>query len=318
MDITSLRGTIGYPDFRRARPCGFCLVSEATLPEETGALLRDACSSRRVPFEKLTAKAFDFDPLKRLEAGDLLYNAAVSTAGFRVEQFLFAPGVATFHAAQDGVYFSVRSQTLLAESAGIPIPRTVYLASSQPAHLERQVERVGGFPVGVKVLGRFGGIGVMLAESTASLRSLVDYVIAQGHNPLLCELVPDAAHWRVVVLGRQVIATYRNKQSAGDFRSAGSKDPEIFRAVPPALVIEVALRAAVACRLEFAGVDVLEDRGGNVRFLEANFPFYYPHAQLHGGVDIAGQMVDYLLAKAERLATGPPGLAPNGICDARH
>jgi hypothetical protein len=35
-----------------------------------------------------------------------------------------------------------------------------------------------------------------------------------------------------------------------------------------------------------------------VRFLEANFPFYYPHAQLHGGVDIAGQMVDYLAAKA--------------------
>lgn len=51
-------------------------------------------------------------------------------------------------------------------------------------------------------------------------------------------------------------------------------------------------------RLEFAGVDILEDSAGRVFFLEANFPCYYPHAQLHGGVDIAGQMVDFLAAKS--------------------
>lgn len=70
----------------------------------------------------------------------------------------------TFHAAKGGVYFGINSQTLLAESAGIPISKAVSLASSVPALLERQVERVGGFLVVVKVLGRYGGIGVMLAE----------------------------------------------------------------------------------------------------------------------------------------------------------
>ena len=49
-------------------------------------------------------------------------------------------------------------------------------------------------------------------------------------------------------------------------------------------------------------MDLLEDPAGNVWFLEANFPFYYPHAQLHGGVDIAGRMVDFLGAKAGRCA----------------
>jgi len=128
-------------------------------------------------------------------------------------------------------------------------------------------------PVVVKVLGRYGGIGVMLAESTASLRSLVDFAIAQGHNPLLCEI-------------------------AEDFRSGGSKDPEIFRAIPLSMAIETAVRAAAACRVAFAGVDLLEDPAGKVWFLEANFPFYYPHAQLYCGVDIAGKMVDFLAAKA--------------------
>jgi hypothetical protein len=283
----------------------FCLVSEASVPEETAGLLRDACRERRIPFEIVTAKTFDFDPSQRLQAGDLLYNAAVSIAAFRVEQFLFAPGVATFHAAKEGVYFGVSSQTLLAESVGIPIPKTVYLASSLPALLQRQVERVGGFPVVVKVLGRYGGIGVMLAESTASLRSIVDFAIAQGHNPLLCQFIRDAAHWRVVVLDGQAIATYRNKQIAEDFRSVGCSDRKIFEAKPPAAAIETAVRAAAACRIEFAGVDVLEDVTGNVWFLEANFPFYYPHAQLHGGVDVAGRMVDFLVAKSGHVQTGP-------------
>lgn len=279
----------------------FCLVSEDSVPEETPGLLRDACRERGIPFEAVRAKTFDFDPAKRLQAGDLLYNAASSVAAMRAETFLFVPGVATFHAAPDGVYFGVNSQTLLAEAAGIPMPRTVYLGTSEAALLDRQAERVGGFPVVVKVLGRYGGIGVMLAESTASLRSVVDFAIAQGHNPLLCEFIRDAAHWRVVVLGGEAIATYKNKQSAGDFRSRGCKDPEIFRAKPSAALIDTAIRATAACRLEFAGVDVLEDPEGNVRFLEANFPCYYPHAQLYGGVDIAGKMVDFLASKARRM-----------------
>jgi len=276
----------------------FCLVSETSVPEETCGLLREACEARGIAFEAVIAKTFDFDPALRLQAGDLLYKAAASIAAGRVEQFLYAPGVATFHASEGGIFFTADNQTLLAESAGIAMPKTVYLASSGAALLKKHVERLGGFPVVVKVLGRSGGIGVMLAESMASLRSLADFSIAQGQNPLLCQFIPNAIHWRLIVLGDRVIASYRNKQVADDFRSAGSTNREDFEAKPPAAAVNMAVRAVATLRLEFAGVDVLEDPGGNGFFLEANFPCYYPHAQLHGGVDIAGQMVDFLVAKA--------------------
>jgi hypothetical protein len=288
----------------------FCLVSEASVPEETVSLLREACRERGIPVDVVTAKTFDFDPSQRLQAGDMLYRAATSVAAYRVEQFLFAPGVATFYATPNGVFFNVNLQTLLMESAGIPMPKTVYLASSGPVLLRRQVDRVGGFPVVVKVLGRSSGIGVMLAESMASLRSQVDFAIAQGHNPLLCQYIRDAVHWRVIVLGGRAIATYRNKPMADDFRSCGSTDRADFEARPPAAVIETALRATATCGLEFAGVDVLEDPAGNAWFLEANFPCYYPQAQLHGGVDIAGPMVDFLAAKA-RQGRSEPVPVPN-------
>jgi len=254
----------------------FCLVSEDTVPEETVGLQREACRERNIPFEVVTARAFDFDPAKRLQTGDMLYRAAVSIAALRAEQFLFVPGVATFHTAVDGVYFGINSETLLAESAGIPIPKTVYLASSAPELLRRQVERVGGFPVVVKVLGRYGGIGVMLAESTASLRSLVDFAIVQGHNPLLCEFIRDATHWRVVVLGGEAIATYRNRKIAEDFRSGGSRDPEIFRAVPPAMAIETAVRAAAVCRVDFAGGGSIRGSGGECLVPRSKFPLLLP------------------------------------------
>ena len=278
----------------------FCLVSEASVPEETVNLLADACRERGIPFEVVTAKTFDYDPSRRLAAGDLLYTAAASVAASRAEQFLFAPGVATFYSAKDGIFFSVKSQTQLAEFAGIPIPKTVYLGSSNPTLLRRQVDAVGGFPVVLKVIGRSSGIGVMLAESMASLRSQVDFAIAQGHNPLLCQYIRNAVHWRVIVLGGQAIASYRNKPVADDFRSCGSTDRVDFEVKPPEAAIETAVRSTATCGLDFTGVDVLEDPAGQVWFLEANFPCYYAHAQLHGGVDIAGRMVDFLAAKAGR------------------
>jgi hypothetical protein len=276
----------------------FCLVTEASVPEETVSLLREACRERGIPFQAITARTFDYDPSHRLDAGDMLYNAATSVAAFRVEQFLFAPSVATFYTSPNGIFFNVRSQTQLAEFTGIPMPKTVYLGSGNPALLRQQVDRLGGFPVVLKVLGRSSGIGVMLAESMASLRSQVDFAIAQGHNPLLCQFIPDAVHWRVIVLGGKAIASYRNKQVADDFRSCGSTDRADYEVKLPRPASEIAARAAAMCELDFAGVDVLEDPEGNVWFLEANFPCYYPQAQLHGGVDIAGAMADFLAAKA--------------------
>ncbi len=280
----------------------FCLVSEQSVPEETVRLLREACARRSIPFELVTGKTFEFKPDQRLRAGDMLYRAAVSMAATRAEQFLAAPGVATFYAREDLLYFAVNSQTLLVQSAGVATPATVYLASADSSMLRRQVERLGGFPVVVKVLGRSSGVGVMLAESMLSLKPMVDFVLAQGHNPLLCQFIADALHWRVIVLGDRAIASYRNKRVPDDFRSTGSSSREDFDAVPPSAVVDAAIRATRASGLEFAGVDVLEDPAGNAWFLEANFPTYYPQAQLYGGVDIAGQMVDYLAAKAGALA----------------
>jgi hypothetical protein len=285
----------------------FCYLSEASVPAASGRLLAEACAARGVGFEEIEARRFTYDPAQRLKAGDLLYCGAVSRAAARAEQFLYVPGVATFHAASGDPRFAPVDCTLLHAAEGVPVPPTVYASSDDPELVQALVERVGGFPVVLKVLGRSNGVGVMRLDSMPSLLSVLGYVLAQGQHPQLSTYVAEALHWRLVVVGEQVVAHYRNPYRPADFRSLASRDPFDYLTPPPDSVADATRAALRAERLEFAGVDVLEDPDGRPWVLEANFPCYFPQAQLVAGVDVAGAMVEFLVIKSKRLGDGFPG-----------
>ena len=44
---------------------------------------------------------------------------------------------------------------------------------------------------------------------------------------------------------------------------------------------------------------------GRLYVLEVNMPCYFPQAQLRGGIDIAGAMIDHLQARSTRLRSSP-------------
>lgn len=283
----------------RRRAKFFC-VNDG-VPEETTRLLREACERRAVEYVEVDAPQFDYDPARRLRAGSLLYRPAVSLAAQRVEQFLYDRRVATFYTEPDGPFFACTNPTMLHERAGLPVPPTLYCSTNRRKLLRGYVERLGGFPVVLKAGGGERGIGVMRVDSFAALFSLVDYLRALGHNPLLCSYVPDAVHRRLVVVGRRVIAAYRNQTYPDDFRTYAREDLSDYEARASPEMARVAVRAAHALGYEFGGVDILEAPGGRIFLLESNFPCYYAQAQLAAGVDIAGKMVEHLLRKARRL-----------------
>jgi hypothetical protein len=64
-------------------------------------------------------------------------------AATRVEQFLFTPGVATFHAGEEALCFTADNQALIVQRAGVPMPSFVYVASSAVDLLRR------GFAAGI-------------------------------------------------------------------------------------------------------------------------------------------------------------------------
>lgn len=286
------------------RPAGLHCVTDSSVPASSNELLRAACAARDLPFVAIDANRFEFDDERELPPGAMMYRPAIALAAIRCEQFLMRPDVATFYRDLDALHFDGPAAPLCFQRAGLSIPRSVQIFSREREPLRRAVQRLGGLPVVLKTGGE-GGVGVMRADSWPALYSLIDYLRSQGVAPWLQSHIPEAEHWRVVVVGDRGVAGYRNDLEPDDFRSTPSDDLAAYTLPDPAAVA-LAVAAVQVTRREFGGVDLLRHPAGRWYLLEVNMPCYYPHAQEFAGVDIAGAMVDHLQAKALRLAAGSP------------
>jgi biotin carboxylase len=277
------------------------------VPEVTINSLRGACDKREVDFVEIYAPAFLFDPESQLVPGDMLYSPAISAAASRVEQFLFADKVATFYADPRRVLFATSHQRLVFQRSGLPTPRAIPVLSADRNILRAHVQAVGGFPVIVKIPGWSAGVGTIKVDSFPTLFSLLDFILAVGHSPLICAFIGSATYWRLTVVGNRVVASHRGEAKPDDFRVHGSSNRADFIVRPPEAAITLAIRAVEAMDLEFGGVDLLEHSSGRFFLLESNFPCFFAGPQLVTGVDVAGSMIDHLIAKSRRLTA--PNLA---------
>lgn len=293
------------------RGFGRCLaIVDDGVPAETVTLLEGACDSRGVTLVRVDPRSFDYAPERALRDGDMLYRPAVSLQAMRVEQQLWHPRVGTFYRDPGGPLFSNVNANLTFARAGLPVPRTYWIHSGDRALIKRWVDELGGLPVVIKALGHSRGVGVIRADSLPSLYGIVDYALAEGTKPLLTSYIPDAVHWRVVVVGDRGVSSYRNVTDEDDFRTSGSSQREDYLAAPPPGAEALAVAACHALRHDHGGVDILEGPGGRLYLLEANFPCYYATAQLEIGTDVAGAMVEHLLGRAEALAPAPSAPFP--------
>jgi RimK-like ATP-grasp domain len=272
------------------------------VPESTTGLLRAACELRNIAFIDIDAPSFDFGADSQLPPGSALYRSGVSISAIRVEQFLTAPGVGTFYTDPDGLFFVPDANQMLFRKAGINTPRTVSIGSPDRDLLRSHVTRLGGFPVILKVLGYSLGLGTVRVDSFAALFSSIDYLLAKGECPLMASYIEDAIHWRLIVVGTEVVAGYRNTLREDDFRTSASEAPSDYFLDLPENLREMASKAVLTARLEFGGVDILEHPSGRLYLLEVNFPCYFGHAEEVAGINVAGRMVEHLVAKARSLS----------------
>jgi hypothetical protein len=279
----------------------FIYISDASVPPVTTSLLVEACAARDIEFVHVTAAGFLFDPESELRPGDILYRSAITLAAMRVEQFLFSDGVATFYNDVSTALGGVPNNPLLFQRAGLQVPRTYPLASGDRELMRDHVRMLGGFPIVVKITGGSGGIGTIQVDTFGGLFSLVDFLLDRGILPLLCAFIDNAVHWRAIVLGNRVIAAYRNTREDDDFRTYASDNTDDFIVEPPGGLRRIAVSAVQALRLEFGGVDLLVHPSGRIYLLEANFPCFFAHPQTVAGIDVAGMMVEHLMAKSRVL-----------------
>ncbi len=179
----------------------------------------------------------------------------------------------------------------LLEQAGLPTPETVVCETSDAAfEAFRRLEDVVVKPL-------FGSMGLGMARvSDEDMAWRVFRVLETVRGVYyLQRFVPhEGRDLRVFVVGGRVVGAMQRSAPGWrtNFSRGGSVEPVELSAEWAAL----AVRAAAAVGAEYAGVDLLPEREGTVQVLEVNGIPGWEGLQATTTVDVAGAVVDQLLA----------------------
>lgn len=195
----------------------------------------------------------------------------------------------------------LRSLQLLAK-AGLGMPKTAF--ASAPKNVDTIIEQVGGAPVVIKLLEGTQGIGVILAETHKSAKSVIESFLALKANILVQEFIKEAAgaDIRAFIVDGKIVGAMKRQGLPGEFRSnlhRGGKANVIELTKEER---ETAIKAAKKLGLAIAGVDMLQSSRGPL-VMEVNSSPGLEGIEGATGVDIAGKIIEYI----ERNEFSPEG-----------
>ena len=199
----------------------------------------------------------------------------------------------------------LRSMQILAKH-GLGLPLTAY--ANDPKQAEEIIKAVKGPPVVIKLLEGTQGIGVVLAETMSSAKSVIEAFRGANVNILVQEFIKEAGGTdiRALVVGGKVVATMKRTGAADDFRSnlhrGGSA--ELIKITPAERA--TAVNAAKRMGLNVCGVDMLRSNHGPV-IMEVNSSPGLEGIEKATGKDIAGMIIDFIAANAKDGKTKTKG-----------
>jgi len=192
----------------------------------------------------------------------------------------------------------LRSMQLLARD-GIGLPVSAF--AHDPKVTDQVIEIAGGAPVVIKLLEGTQGIGVVLADTPRSAKSVIEAFRSANVNILIQEFIKEAGSTdiRALVVGGRVVAAMQRSGSSGDFRSNLHRGGSAQSIKITAEERSTAVRAARAMGgLNVCGVDMLRSNHGPV-VMEVNSSPGLEGIENATGVDVAGLIVEFLEKNAK-------------------
>ena len=143
---------------------------------------------------------------------------------------------------------------LLARAA-LPHPRTVHVRRAGELHELRP-------PVVVKPRLGSWGVDVHRCDTEEDLRECFEEIATRTwfrrHGVLVQELVPPRGYdLRLLIADRTVVGAVRRVAGPGEWRTNVSLGATRYPVVPPPAACALGIAAAVACRADFIGIDLL-------------------------------------------------------------
>jgi ribosomal protein S6--L-glutamate ligase len=199
----------------------------------------------------------------------------------------------------------LRALQLMARQ-GIELPVTAF--AHGPKKGEDVIKEVGGAPVVIKLLEGTQGMGVILADTDASARSIIEAFSAANVNIMVQEFIAEAAgsDIRALVIGGRVIAAMQRFGRKGEFRSNLHRGGKADVVALSEHERQTAIRSAEVIGLNVCGVDMLRSRRGPV-VMEVNSSPGLEGIERATGIDIAGEIIAFLEENARHGATQTKG-----------
>lgn len=154
-------------------------------------------------------------------------------------------------------------------AAKIRVPKTVI--ADDGVHLKWMLEQIGGFPAIAKMLHGSQGIGVIPLQTELQTIATLQSFHKSGIKLLLQQYIDgNKKDIRAIVIDGKVIVAMERSSPGEDVRaniSLGGSGRKVELSKEDQ---EICVRAARACGLEVAGVDIMKDPQGNTYVIEVN------------------------------------------------
>ncbi|MBF0212221.1 MAG: 30S ribosomal protein S6--L-glutamate ligase [Magnetococcales bacterium] len=198
----------------------------------------------------------------------------------------------------------------LLSRAGIGLPVTGFAHATQ--FTDDLIHMVGGTPVVIKLLEGTQGIGVVLAETHRSAKSMIEAFRGMDANILVQEYIKEAgsADIRCLVIGERVVAAMMRQGNEGDFRSNLHRGGQAKSIRISPQERQTAVRSARLMGLNVAGVDMLRSHRGPL-VMEINSSPGLEGLEKATGTDVAGKIIHFLEQKQSHKASKNTGTAPS-------
>jgi ribosomal protein S6--L-glutamate ligase len=196
-------------------------------------------------------------------------------------------------------------QILAREGIGMPVTAFAH----GPRKAEDVIKEVGGTPVVIKLLEGTQGVGVILAETEASAKSIIEAFSAANVNIMVQEFIAEASgsDVRAFVVGGEVVAAVKRVGRAGEFRANIHRGASAFRVELSPEERQIAQRAAAAVGLNVSGVDMVRSQRGPL-VVEVNSSPGLEGIEGATGIDIASQIIGFLEENASYGQTATKGV----------
>ena len=190
----------------------------------------------------------------------------------------------------------LRSMQLLARR-GIGLPVTAFAHNAKQA--EEVLDVVGGAPVVIKLLEGTQGIGVVLADTKRSAKSVFEAFRSANVNILAQEFIKEAggSDIRALVVGGKVVAAMQRTGATGEFRSNLHRGGSAQKVKITAEERSTAVRSAKIMGLNVCGVDMLRSNHGPV-VMEVNSSPGLEGVETATGIDVAGKIIEFIEVNA--------------------